>query len=164
MHVYELPWRGLEWTQCIRVVMSWSNQPTRKTLSEPFWSWRLLLKQHRITWKALRDGPYPGTCNLIRAAAGYQQYSSCVTLKVITFYCHKLERGGSLIAALTVSNLAGVSQRHWPSSGQRRPVHVTETLARLLTVKAGTYLENHPFPMPELAEKPQLHTTNYFTC
>ena len=74
----------------------------------------------------MRDGPYPGTCNLIWAAAGYQQYSSCVTLKVITFYCHKLERAGSLVAALTVSNLAGVSQRH-----------VTETLTRLLTVKAG---------------------------
>ena len=26
------------------------------------------------------------------------------------------------------------------------------------------YLENHPFPMPELAEKPPLHATNYFTC
>ena len=51
------------------------------------------------------------TCNFIRVVMGYQQYSSCVTLKVITFYRHKLERAGSLVAALTVSNLAGVSVR-----------------------------------------------------
>ena len=61
--------------------------------------------------KATRDGLYPGTCNFIQVVMGYQQYSSCVTLKVITFYCHKLERAGSLVAALTVSNLARVSVR-----------------------------------------------------
>ena len=59
----------------------------------------------------MRDGLYPGTCNFIRVVMGYQQYSSCVTLKVITFYCHKLERDGSLVATLTVSNLADVSVR-----------------------------------------------------
>ena len=37
MTVYELSWRGLEWTLCICVVMSWSNQLTRKTRSEQFW-------------------------------------------------------------------------------------------------------------------------------
>ena len=83
----------------------------------------------------MRDGPYPGTCNLIRVAAGYQQYSSCVTLKVITFYCHKLERGGSLVAALTVGNLADVSVRCTGLlQGKGGECMSTETLA---TVKAG---------------------------
>ena len=83
----------------------------------------------------MRDGPYPGTCNLIGAATGYQQYSRCVTLKVITFYCHKLERGGSLVAALTASNLADVSVRCTGLlQGKGGQCILTETLA---TVKAG---------------------------
>ena len=46
---------------------------------------------------------------------------------------------------------------HWTSLGQRLPVVMTKTSAKLLKVKSW-YLENHPFLMSEPAEKAPIHS------